>query len=126
MPVKNYAELIVWQKAMDLVDTIYAYTESFPKEELYGLTSQIRKAGISVPSNIAEGQAQTTTKSFIHHLGMAYGSLCELETQAFIAYRRRYLAKQRLEELIGKSSEVGRLINGLLRSLRQKQSLSDH
>ncbi len=121
MLVKNYSDLIVWQKAMDLVDAIYDYTEAFPKEELYGLTNQIRKAAVSIPSNIAEGHAQATTKMFIHHLRIAYGSLCELETQALIAGRRRFLAKARVEDLMGKTSEVGRLINGLLRSLRKKR-----
>ncbi len=85
MPVKRYTDLIVWQKAMDLVEIVYRDIEDFPKEELYGLTAQMRRAAVSVPSNIAEGQGSSTIKCYIHHLGIAHGSLCELETQAFIA-----------------------------------------
>ncbi len=120
MTVKKYSDLIVWQKAMDLVEMVYRYTEDFPKEELYGLTSQIRRAGVSVPSNIAEGHGRAATKSYIYHLGIAHGSLCELETQGFIAARRGFLEKTRLENLISKSSEVGRLLNGLIKSLRKR------
>ena len=88
---------------------------------MYSLTNQIRKAGVSVPSNIAEGQAQGTTRSFIHHLGIAYGSLCEVETQACNAARRRYVESQALDELMKLSADVGRLIHGLMRSLRDSR-----
>ena len=124
MPVKKFSELIAWQRAMDLVEAVYQQTKRFPKEELYALTCQIRKASVSVPSNIAEGQAQITTRAFIRHLGIAYGSLCEVETQLNIAVRLGYVKKPELEGIVEKSSEVGRLINGLLKSLRNKRPLT--
>ena len=79
MTVKSYKELITWQKAMDLVEAVYVMGSCFPREELYGATSQIRRAAISVPSNIAEGQGRWNTGEFVHFLGIAHGSLCELE-----------------------------------------------
>jgi len=87
MKVRNYQELIVWQRAMDLVEEIYKATKEFPREELYALTSQIRRAAVSIPSNIAEGQGRRTTADFLRHLSIAYGSLREVETQALIARR---------------------------------------
>jgi four helix bundle protein len=85
--VKDYRDLIVWQKAMDLVETIYRTTATFPREEVYGLTSQIRRAAISIPSSIAEGNGRNTTRDYVHFLGMAYGSVKEVETQVLIAER---------------------------------------
>lgn len=79
MKVRNYQDLIVWQKAMDLVELVYAETKSFPREEIYGLTSQLRKAAVSIPSNIAEGQGRRTTADFVRHLSISYGSLREVE-----------------------------------------------
>ncbi len=117
MVVKNYQELIVWQKGMDLVEAVYKASQAFPKEETYGLTSQIRKAAVSVPSNIAEGQGRKSTKEFLHFLSIALGSLREVETQILIAERLTYLNKKQTTPLLTLSSEVGRLINGLHNSL---------
>lgn len=96
MAVRNYSELIAWQKAMDLVEAIYKATKHFPREELYGLTSQLRRAGVSIPSNIAEGQGRKSTSEFLHHLSFAYGSLREVETQLVIAGRLGYLESGKL------------------------------
>ncbi len=117
MTIKSFRDLIVWQKAMDLVEAIYRLTKPFPKEEMYGLTSQIRRAAISVPSNIAEGQGRDSTREFIHHLSIAYGSLCETETQLLIARRLSYITEQEAEDTFNLASEVGRMINGLSNSL---------
>src|SRR5438067_5124089 len=117
MAVRNYSELIAWQKAMDLVEGIYAATKQFPKEEIYGLTSQIRRAAVSIPSNIAEGQGRKSINEFLHHLSIAYGSLREVETQILIAGRLFYLAQEEVNHLLDLSAEVGRLINGLYQSL---------
>jgi len=117
MKVKNYQELIVWQKAMDLVEEVYKSSKNFPREELYGLTSQLRRAAVSIPSNIAEGQGRTTTPDFLRHLSISYGSLRELETQVLIATRLGYLAKERRDDVINMAGEVGRLLNGLMSSL---------
>ena len=117
MPVRNYRDLIAWKKAMELALAIYQETTFFPAEEKYGLTSQLRKAGISVPSNIAEGEGRKSAGEFRHHLSIAHGSLREIETQALISDRLGYLRKNVIDQLMGMSSEVGRLINGLSRSL---------
>jgi four helix bundle protein len=90
MPVKHYQELIVWQKAMELVELVYRMSKQFPREEIYGLTSQIRRAAVSIPSNIAEGQGRSTTKDFLNFLSVARGSLREVETQLLISERLEY------------------------------------
>jgi four helix bundle protein len=117
MAVKNYSELIAWQKAMDLVATIYMVSKQFPNEEIYGLTSQVRRAAVSVPSNIAEGQGRRSTKEFLHHLSIAHGSLREVETQILIAERLSYIKHTEVTQLIELAGDVGRLINGLYNSL---------
>jgi four helix bundle protein len=117
MKVKNYRELIVWQKAMDLVVEVYTVSKSFPREEVYGLTSQLRRAAVSVPSNIAEGQGRRTTADFLRHLSISYGSLREVETQMLIAARLRYLTDRRCQDVLNMAAEVGRLLNGLMSSL---------
>ncbi len=117
MKLKNYQELIAWQKAMDLVEDVYKASKDFPREEVYALTSQIRRAAVSIPSNIAEGQGRRTTSDFLRHLSIAYGSLCEVETQILIAERLKYIAQVRLEDVMKRAGEVGRLLNGLMASL---------
>ena len=117
MKVKNYQELIAWQRAMDLVEDVYKATKDFPREEIYALTSQIRRAAVSIPSNIAEGQGRRTTADFLRHLSIAYGSLREVETQILIARRLQYIAQPKMEEVMDRAGEVGRLLNGLMSSL---------
>ena len=117
MPVINYRELVVWQKAMDLVEAVYGVTKVFPADELYGLTSQVRRAVVSIPANIAEGQGRRSTKEFVHHLSVAHGSLREVETHLLIAGRLDYLRQEEVDLLLRSASEVGRLLNGLANSL---------
>ena len=125
MAVKDYRELIVWQKAVDLVEAVYRASASFPKEEVYGLTSQVRRAAISVPSNIAEGQARNTTADFLHFLSIARGSLKEVETQVIIARRLGYIDEQKESELTNLTEEVSRLISGLASSLKRKTTQTE-
>jgi four helix bundle protein len=120
MTVKNYRDLIVWQKAMDLVVLVYDITARFPREELYGLTSQTRRAAVSIPSNIAEGQGRSSTREFLSFLSIAHGSLREVETQALIAQRLHYIDSPTAAELMELAAEVGRLLNGLSNSLTPK------
>ena len=110
---------------MDLVKLVYDLTDKFPREELFGLTQQIRKAVVAVPSNIAEGQGRNSTKEFIYHLSVAYGSLMETETQNLIAEMRKYITGDESNSVMEKSAEVGRLVNGLSNSPVKKLS-SDH
>lgn len=117
MCVRNYRELIVWQKAMDLVELIYQVTRQFPKEELYGLTSQIRRAAVSIPSNIAEGQARQSTAEFRNFLSIAQGSRAEVETQLMIAQRLGYLPQEKTEQILNLSEEIKRMIYSLTAKL---------
>jgi four helix bundle protein len=120
MAVKNYRELIVWQKAMDLVEAIYRETAGFPKEETYGLTIQLRRAAVSIPSNIAEGQGRRSTRDFLRFLSIANGSLREVETQITIARRLNYIQEERETVIFEMTSEVARLLHGLIRSLDEE------
>ncbi|MFZ1932785.1 MAG: four helix bundle protein [Thermoguttaceae bacterium] len=120
MTVKDYRELIVWQKGMDLVEAIYELTAAFPKDELFGLTSQMRRAAVSIPSNIAEGQARNTTRDFLHFLAISYGSLKEIETQVLIAERLGYISNNQADAHVCLTTEVARLISGLVNSLKKR------
>jgi four helix bundle protein len=115
--VKSYRDLIAWQKAMSLVKAVYMETTHFPKVERYGLTSQIRRSAISVPANIAEGQARNTTGEFKQFLGIAKGSLAELETSLILSKNLGYLDEIKFQSFLSQCAEVNRLINGLVRSL---------
>ena len=118
--VKSYQQLVAWQKAMDLVVAVYKVTENFPQREVYGLTNQMRRAAVSIPSNIAEGQGRNTAKDFCNFLSIALGSIQELETQMTLSHRLGFLAEAELLPLMEHVGEVGRITNGLLTSLRQK------
>jgi len=120
--LKNYKELKVWQKAYSLCLEIYRATRGFPKEERYGLTSQIRKAAVSVPSNIAEGYGRRTTADYVRFLYISYGSNCELETQIMLSGDLGYFKDGKLEELIEENAEVERMLKGLINSLERKRS----
>lgn len=109
--------MIVWQKAMDLVVSVYRATDVFPKAETYGLTSQIRRAVTSIPANIAEGQGRRQTKEFIYFLANGRGSLWELDTHLEAAARLGFLNSDSHSELQKQMDEVGRMINGLMRSV---------
>src|SRR5215831_20920415 len=100
MKVKTYQELIVWQRSMDLVEAVYKVSRDFPREELYALASQLRRAAVSTASNIAEGQGRRTTSDFLRHLSIAYGSLLEAETQMLIARRLDYIGQARLDVVL--------------------------
>ena len=118
-PIKSHRDLIVWQKAVQLVVYLYEVTRTFPKEETYGLTSQIRRAATSIPANIAEGQGRRLAGEYQHFLGTARGSLWELDTHLEVSFLLNYITQQQYQELRSKMDEVGRMLNGLLRSLQQ-------
>ena len=114
----DHEKLVVWQKAMVLVTDIYQISQKFPKEEMYGLTSQMRRSAISVPSNIAEGKGRHTNNEFRQFLVQARGSLLELETQVQIAGNLGYLKSQKVDELKTKTVEIGKMLNGLRDALK--------
>jgi four helix bundle protein len=113
----SYRDLRVWQKSMDLAEHVYRMTESFPKAELYGLTSQVRRSAVSIPSNIAEGQGRTTKGEFRLFLGNSRGSLLELETQLMLASRMKYLDTGALSGILEECATVRSMLNGLLTSV---------
>ena|SRR5438876_1224349 len=117
MSIRNYRDLVVWQKAMDLAKQCYQATRTFPSEERFGLTSQIRRAAVSVPSNIAEGHGRSHTKEYLNHISMAKGSLCELETQLELSHRVGYMSEEVLEPLMALSDEIGRMLTALRQKL---------
>jgi four helix bundle protein len=116
--LRNYRDLIAWQKAMNLVEAVYRTSRQFPKEELYALSSQIRRAAVSVPSNIAEGEGRGSPREFAQFLRIAHGSLREVETQVLIAERLSYINGKEAASLLDVTAEVGRLITGLVRSMK--------
>ena len=120
MAVTSYHDLTVWQKAIDLVVDCYKLTERFPRTEQYGLMSQLQRAAVSIPSNIAEGAGRGHTREYLRHLGIARGSLFETETQIIIARRLGYVADQDTRPLLGLVTEIGRMLHGLIASLERK------
>ena len=114
----TYSDLQVWQAAMDLAEDIYRITKTFPKEETYGLTVQLRRAAVSVPSNIAEGKGRSTQKELAQFLCHSRGSLFEIETQITLARRLGYIDVAQMDAIRQKTVRVGELLNGLLRSIR--------
>jgi four helix bundle protein len=117
---RSYRDLIAWQKAMKFVTDIYEATQRFPREECYGLTNQLRRAAVSVPSNIAEGQARFSQKEFHHFLSQARGSLVEIETKLLIAKELKYLQPTKAETLLASADELGRVLNGLIASIKSR------
>jgi four helix bundle protein len=118
--LKSYKELKVWQRSYQLCLEIYKITKRFPNEERYGLTSQIRRAAVSVPSNIAEGYGRKTTPEYIRFLYIAYGSNCEMETQVLLSGDLGYIETGKLEILQEGIGEVERMLKGLIKSLERK------
>lgn len=114
----SYRDLIVWQKAMDLVGVAYRLSKQLPAHETYGLASQIQRAAVSVPANIAEGRGRKYRAEYLHHLSVANGSLKELETHLLIAVRLKYLSDEAVESALRQSEEVGRMIFGLIEKTR--------
>jgi four helix bundle protein len=120
MAVQNFRDLIAWQRAVDLALEVYRITKTFPREEIYGLTSQLRRAAVSIPSNIAEGQGRRTSRDFLHFLAIARGSLAEIETQLFIAARLGYVGNADEVALNARIVELHRILNGLINSLQKR------
>lgn len=120
MSASSFRDLRVWQEAMELTTEIYRRTACFPKHELYGLVQQIRRAAVSVPSNIAEGKGHRSDREFVLFLLHARGSLLELQTQLLIARELQYLSEAEALSLLGTAERVGRALNGLINSMSEK------
>lgn len=122
MPIKSYEDLIVWQKAMDLVEATYRASLRLPLSERFELRSQIRRSADSIPANIAEGHGRSTTGDYVRHLLIARGSLMELETHLSIAVRLGFLPPDDVKPLRDGSQEIGRMLSGLIRALQRRRS----
>ena len=114
----KYSDLKVWQKSMDLVDSVYRATEQFPSSERFGLCSQLQRAAVSVPANIAEGHGRKLTNVFLNHISIASGSLMEIETLILIALRQSYMTEDASNALLKQSDEIGKMLSGLRKSLK--------
>ena len=124
--IKSFRDLVVWQKASALATLLYKVTENFPKTEIYGITSQMRRAAVSVSSNIAEGFKRNSKKEKVQFYSMAYGSLSELESQIEISFRLEYLTITNYDQILSAINEVSRLLDGIIRSTnRNYQSRFD-
>lgn len=117
MATRDYRDLVAWQKAMDMVEDAYRSSRALPADERYGLTAQMRRAAVSVPANIAEGQGRRTTGEFRQALSVAHGSLREFETHVMLALRLAMLSQPDSDRLLQRAAEVGRLISGLARGI---------
>src|SRR5712671_4454126 len=120
MPMFTYRDLLVWQQGLTLVEECYRLTKTFPKSELFGLTSQLRRAAVSIPANVAEGHCRRETKPYRHHVSIAIGSHGELETYFELAFRLGYLSADDKGRVVALSDSIGRLLNGLHRSLKRR------
>ena len=112
--MEGYKDLIVWQKSMKLVSDIYKLTRMLPKEEIYGLTNQMRRAAVSIPSNIAEGYERETKKDFVKFLYIAKSSRAELETQIYICIQENYLTKEQASTVLDLCTEIKRMVSSLI------------
>jgi len=120
LSVESYRDLRVWQVGMELTKEVYLLTRLFPDCEKYGLSSQVQRAAVSIPANVAEGHAKDSTKDFLRHLSIAQGSLAEVETHLILAESLGYCDHNRVAKLLSKCSEEGRMLSGLQRSLKAK------
>lgn len=118
MIAKDYKELIVWQKSMDLVEEIYILLQTFPKEEMFALTNQMKRSAVSIPSNIAEGEQRNSDKDFVKFLFIARGSNAELQTQLYIALRLGYITNEQAEKAMDLCTEIAKMLNSLISKLK--------
>ena len=118
--VESYRDLMVWQRAMDLAVDVYAVTSKLPADERFGLSSQLRRAAVSIPSVLAEGHARSSTREFMRYVAMAMGSLAEVETQLTLAHRLHMLGAATVERLLQSCSEEGRMLRSLRRALEER------
>ena len=120
MSVLSYRDLVVWQEGMQLAKMVYQHTNTFPKQEIYGLVSQLRRCSVSIPSNIAEGHARTSTLDYLRHISIAMGSLAELETQVILSQELGYVDEQTANAMLSHSDILGKRLRSLANSLKIK------
>jgi four helix bundle protein len=118
--IRDYQDLLVWQRGMDLLVACYGLSDAFPRHELFGLTAQLRRAAVSVPANIAEGHGRDHLGDYLRHLSIANASLMEVETHLQAAGRLGYVAASDVDAMLASTAELGRMLHGLRRSLRRR------
>ena len=116
--IQSFKDLIVWQKAMEMASMTYSLTKNMPKEELFSLTNQMRRAAVSIPSNIAEGYGRNSAKEYLQFLAIARGSLCELETQLLLCVRIDYLTEQEIQPIMDSLAEIGKMLMSIIKKLK--------
>lgn len=121
MSIKSYQDLIVWQKGMEFVVTCYKITQNFPKDEVFGLTSQLKRSAVSIPAKIAEGHGRLTRGEYIHFLGIAQGSLKESETHLLLANRLKFINSEQLNYAMEQAEQISKMLSTLISSLRSKK-----
>ena len=126
MDIQSYKDLRVWQLGIDIALDIYKHTKSYPKEEIYGFTSQMRRCAASIPANLAEGASRESTKQLLHHVAIAMGSVAELETFLILAKKLSFGNPAEISNLLERLAEEGRMLRGLQRSLKTKLTATDH
>ncbi|GLS28510.1 four helix bundle protein [Mesorhizobium albiziae] len=120
--IRDYRDLIVWKEAMEIAELVYSLTRAFPREEMFGMSSQMRRAAVSIPSNIAEGFGRAQRRSFVHFLRIAQGSLKELETQTLLSGRVGLLSAEQTADLMTRSERLGKRFVQFVRSLSQTEN----
>jgi four helix bundle protein len=120
MSISRFRELRAWQLGMDLTEKVYLLTDSFPKSEIYGLTSQMRRCAVSIPSNLAEGHGRASGKEFLQFIAVAYGSICELETQILLSHRLKYIEIDDFDKISPLLIETSKTIRGLQKAIRER------
>ena len=120
--IRDYRDLIVWKEAMEIAELVYSLTRAFPREEMYGMSSQMRRAAVSIPSNVAEGFGRAQRKSFVQFLRVAQGSLKELETQALLCGRIGFLSEEEIADLMARCERLGKRFVQFIRTLNQTEN----
>ena len=118
MTTRSFRDLHVWKRGIELTEAIYRVTASFPKQEMYGLSSQLQRAAVSVPANIAEGHGRDSTREYLHHLSYSMGSIAELETLLEIALRLKYVSSAAMSEIVQETTALGKMIRAIQKALR--------
>lgn len=116
--IRSFKDLIVWQKAMEMASMTYSLTKNLPKEELFSLTNQMRRAAVSIPSNIAEGYGRNSAKEYLQFLAIAKGSLCELETQFLLCVHINYMTEQEIQPILDLLTEIGKMLMSIMKKLK--------
>ena len=124
--IRSYKDLIAWQKAVLLVTDIYSATKQFPADERFGIVSQLNRAAVSVPANIAEGWGRKSSKNYLQFLRVSRGSLMEIETLLVISKNLNFLSPENYAQLSEKAEEVGRILHGLIKSINEKISITEN